>query len=100
MKLHPFCGNGRMARLLANLPLLCSGHLPLVIDVSARKRYIDTLADYEIAGGQLDPRIGVWPRLDLERPFRQFSRDAYSATRDLVARARVHQEERSRHGPA
>lgn len=99
--IHPFWdGNGRMARLLANLPLLRSGHPPLVIDVSERKRYIDTLADYEIAVGQLDPRTGVWPRVELEGPFRQFCRDAYSATRDLVARARVHQEERSRHDPA
>ncbi|NCC37078.1 MAG: Fic family protein, partial [Chloroflexia bacterium] len=32
--IHPFWdGNGRLARLLCNLPMLRSGHLPLVIDV-------------------------------------------------------------------
>jgi Fic family protein len=97
--IHPFWdGNGRIARLLANLALLRSGHLPLVIDASERQRYIDTLANYEIAGVQLDPATGVWPRLALEGPFRQFCRDAYRTTQGLLAKARARQEERSRRG--
>lgn len=31
-------GNGRMARLLANLPLLHSGQLPVVIELKDRQR--------------------------------------------------------------
>lgn len=98
--IHPFWdGNGRMARLLANLALLRSGHLPLLIDARERKRYIQTLADYEIGCGPLTPETGVWPCPALEAPFRGLCREAYQATRDLVDRARAQQEARSRPGP-
>lgn len=57
--IHPFRdGNGCLARLLSNVPLLRSGHLPLVIDIRDRKEYIDTLARYEQETSQLT--IGVF----------------------------------------
>ncbi|WP_295439234.1 hypothetical protein [uncultured Thiodictyon sp.] len=89
-------GNGRMARLLASVPILRSGHLPLVIDVKDRKRYIDSIAEYQLAAGPLRPPGGVWPRPELEAPFRDFCRDAYAATRALVAQAQVQQAQRMR----
>jgi Fic family protein len=93
--IHPFWdGNGRIARLLSNLPVLCSGHLPVVIDARERKRYIDTLAEYQIAAGQLSPQGGVWPRPDLEGSFRTLCQDAYGATRGLIAQARAQQARR------
>lgn len=100
--IHPFWdGNGRMARLLANLPMLRAGHLPVVIPVSERKRYIDILAGYQLAAGQLSvgqtgKGRGIWPRPDLEGEFERFCRDAYSATGALVAAAREQQARRSR----
>jgi Fic family protein len=94
--IHPFWdGNGRLARLLSNVPVLRSGHLPVVIDVQERKRYIDTLADYQLAAGQLNPQNGVWPRPDLEGAFMAFCAESYSATRALVSQARFQQARRA-----
>lgn len=45
---HPFFdGNGRMARLLANLPVLKSGFLPIVVPQEDRYRYKQCLSDYQ-----------------------------------------------------
>jgi Fic family protein len=94
--IHPFWdGNGRMARLLANLPVLRAGFLPVVIDVRERRRYIDTLAAYQLAVGQVDEQTGVWPQAALEVPFVDFCRDAYASTRALIAAARARQAKRA-----
>lgn len=95
--IHPFWdGNGRLARLVANLPLLRSGHLPVVIDVKDRKRYIDTLAEYQLALGPPRPETGVWPCPEVATGFAAFCRDAYAATRALVDQAREQQGKRAR----
>lgn len=53
--IHPFNdGNGRMARLLANLPVLRSGHVPIMIDRTRRQEYITRLSSYQHSVGQLD----------------------------------------------
>lgn len=94
--IHPFWdGNGRMARLLANLPVLRAGYLPVAIEVKDRKRYIDTLAAYQLAAGQLTQASGVWPCPALEVPFTAFCRGAYGATRTLIAQARAQQARRA-----
>lgn len=94
---HPFWdGNGRMARLLSNIPVLCSGHLPVVIDVRDRKEYIDILAQYELASGPLTADTGIWPAEAHEAPFRTFCQRSYRATRHLVEQAREQQANRNR----
>jgi Fic family protein len=94
---HPFWdGNGRMARLLSNIPVLRSGHLPVVIDVRDRKAYIDILAQYELASGQLTAETGVWPAEAQEAPFRAFCQRSYQATRHLVDQASEQQARRNR----
>ncbi|MCG5510074.1 Fic family protein [Ectothiorhodospira lacustris] len=94
---HPFWdGNGRMARLLSNIPVLRSGHLPVVIDVRDRKAYIDILAQYQLASGQLTAKTGVWPTEAQEAPFRAFCQRSYQATRHLVEQASEHQARRNR----
>ncbi|ANB03013.1 Fic family protein [Ectothiorhodospira sp. BSL-9] len=93
---HPFWdGNGRLARLLSNIPALRSGHLPVVIDVRDRKEYIDILAQYELASGQLTAETGVWPAEAQEAAFRAFCQRSYQATRDLVEQAREQQAKRN-----
>ena len=93
--IHPFWdGNGRMARLLANLPVLRAGYLPVVIEVKDRKPYIDTLATYQLAVGELTQASGVWPCPALAGPFSAFCHGAYGATRALVAQAQAQQARR------
>ena len=94
--IHPFWdGNGRMARLLSNIPVLRSGHLPVVIDVRDRKEYIDILAQYELASGQLTAETGVWPAETQDAPFGAFCQRSYQVTRHLVEQARDQQAKRN-----
>lgn len=70
VRIHPFFdGNGRMARLIANLPVLAAGFPPILVPMSRRAEYIDLLWRYQNAVG----RIGRWSRLLLPHPaLRQF----------------------------
>jgi Fic family protein len=54
VSIHPFFdGNGRMARLLANIPLLKNGYLPLIIKKETRADYIQKLANYQLSASTL-----------------------------------------------
>jgi hypothetical protein len=51
-RIHPYAdGNGRMARLLANLPVIAKGHLPILISRERRLDYIESLASWQFASG-------------------------------------------------
>ncbi len=53
--IHPFFdGNGRMARLLANIPLLKNGFLPIVINNQNRQEYLEALSEYDISSPELN----------------------------------------------
>ena len=53
--IHPFFdGNGRVARLLANIPMLKNGFLPLIINCDNRAKYISLLSNYNINANKLD----------------------------------------------
>ena len=86
--IHPFWdGNGRIARLLANIPLLKSGLPPLVISQEKRRSYIQTLANYQITSGQLSKGTGVWPNVSQLTEFNHFCESCYDKTRVLVQTA-------------
>ncbi|MEA1049084.1 Fic family protein [Lamprobacter modestohalophilus] len=94
---HPFWdGNGRLARLLSNIPVLRSGYLPVVIELHDRKNYIDLLARYELAIGPVTAETGVWPAEAQEAPFLAFCQRSYQVTRILIEQAKYQQAKRHR----
>ncbi|MBP3847955.1 Fic family protein [bacterium] len=49
--IHPFAdGNGRCARLLMNLLLMCNGFCPIIIRPRDRKRYINSIEKAQLTG--------------------------------------------------
>lgn len=96
--IHPFCdGNGRVARLIANIPLLKAGLPPLVISQEERRTYIQILSGYQISIGQLNRRTGVWPNLSLLSEFSLFCASCYGKTTELVSQASATQRARRQH---
>lgn len=93
---HPYAdGNGRMARLLANIPVIEGGEPPILIPQELRRDYITRMGDWSIARGapqpgqRLVPRIGTWSRLQV------FFASVSQPARDLVAAYRARQAGRT-----
>jgi transcriptional regulator with XRE-family HTH domain len=67
--IHPYAdGNGRLARLFANLPLLAGGAPPLLVDKAKRRDYLELMGAYSIHRGPpstTDPDlVGSGPAVD------------------------------------
>jgi transcriptional regulator with XRE-family HTH domain len=71
--IHPYAdGNGRMARLLANIPLLLAGYPPLLVRAKQRREYISLLGDYSLHRGQPfvnEPLVSNGPERDAIHDF-------------------------------
>ena len=89
-----FDGNGRIARFIANLPLLKCGHPPILISSNHRIEYIQAIWEYQNAVGilkrggrllQIDP---VW------RNFKAFIKQEWKEAEMLVSEARKQAKER------
>lgn len=97
VNIHPFFdGNGRMARLISNIPVLKSGHPPILIPLQKRKEYIDSLVQYQLEAGipQSDQeliKIGV--SLD---QFKVFCAESWKNSMDLVDQAHQRQTRRDK----
>ncbi len=95
VRIHPFFdGNGRLARLVANLPVIQSGLPPIIIPRQQRKLYIDILAEYHHKTGQLKVGDELVPAPDLLTPFAEFCEYAWKDSLCIVTDIREKQRER------
>lgn len=94
---HPFWdGNGRVARLAANIPLLNSGLPPIVIPATERQEYIRSLSEYQIAVGTADTDTGPWNENVGYDRFTKFCAASYEASKEILLSAFKQQRRRDR----
>ena len=91
VRIHPFFdGNGRLARLLANIPVLAAGFPPIVVPSEARLDYIRELWEYQRAVGVISlANCELLPEPSRLGNLRSLVKDWWQATLDLVAEAKV-----------
>ncbi len=89
VRIHPFFdANGRIGRLVANLPIIKSGLPPIIIPTEKRREYIRLLSKYELTVGE--PIVGepLLPNKELLVNFINFCRDSWQQSLELVETAR------------
>ncbi len=97
VRIHPFFdGNGRLARLLANIPVLKAGLPPIIIPKTQRKTYIDALSAYHMVAGQALKEKELLPCPDALGSFVSFCEQAWEESLSLVEEVRKIQESRNR----
>lgn len=92
VRIHPFFdGNGRMARLLGNLPVLRAGEPPIVIPMEQRREYLCHITQYDLYAGQARLGKPILPHPEKLKGFRSFCEETWSISRELVSATREHQ---------
>lgn len=101
VRVHPFAdGNGRLARLLANMPLLRSGLPPILIAKEERRKYISLLSVYEQDADELVTDAPLLPELPALASFKDFCTAQWRSTWELVGEARKIQDKRNKESVA
>jgi len=84
-QIHPFWdGNGRLARLIANLILLKAGFAPVVIPSSRRLEYITILSQYSAQHPAPTPGEPLFNQGETLDAFIEFCQSCYQDTLDLI----------------
>jgi Fic family protein len=95
VRIHPFWdGNGRMARLLANIPVLKAGFPPIIIPKERRREYIQALSKYHLAVGTITAGNELLPAVDVLGEFKLFCQESWFESLQLVDEA--HNKQRIR----
>ncbi len=94
--IHPYAdGNGRLARLVANIPLLRAGMPPLLVSKDQRRNYINLLGDYTLVIGQLNPEDDIVKQGNERNALRDFFANQWKTTLDHVDDFRQRQHQRN-----
>lgn len=92
--IHPFYdGNGRLARLLANLPVLKAGLPPIIVPISEKQSYKETISSYQEGIPNL-ASLDDLAKLPESARFRDLCAGYWAETMELVENARELQERR------
>jgi Fic family protein len=96
VRIHPFSdGNGRLARLVANLPVIRSGLPPVIIPHQQRKPYMDILAAYHFRTGRIKAGDELVPDHDALKPFLEFCEQTWEGSFRIVEAIREKQRKRN-----
>ena len=97
VRIHPFFdGNGRMVRLLANLPAIKAGLPPVLIDPVRRSEYLDCLSAFHLEEQQ-DAGASLLPQPSEKLAgFQWFCGECWQSSLDLAAGMRRIQKARDR----
>ena len=99
VRIHPFYdGNGRMARLVSNIPVLKSGFPPVIIPKQRRREYIMALTEYHLSAGHPKPGQPLLPEREKLEKFRTFCAESWKESLELVCAAQEKKSERHCNG--
>ncbi len=93
--IHPFWdGNGRIARLIANLPCLKAGYPPIIIEKEKRYDYIMALTEYTSSYGVPSRDTELLHEGERFDKFCSFCEQCWQSSLSLVEQARALQQKR------